>query len=94
MKLRRQALPAGHQRTAAAQRRLGDCLAAQGRYEEAEPLLVESYRAQRANLGDSDERTGESLRSLRDLYEAWGKPQRAAGVRARVPIPDVSGPDR
>ena len=94
VKLRRQALPAGHQRTAAAQRRLGDCLAAQGRYEEAEPLLVESYRAQRANLGDSDERTGESLRSLRDLYEAWGKPQRAAGVRARVPIPDVSGPDR
>ena len=59
---------------------LGNCLAAIGRYEEAQPLLTESY------LGFKDDpqqfRTQRVLEALVTLYEAWQKPDSTAKYRA------------
>jgi hypothetical protein len=59
-------------------------LSSQKRYEEAEPLLLESYNSLKEHLGASDPGTGETLRRLVVLYEAWGKPAQAAKNRNPV----------
>lgn len=64
---------------------LGECLMAQGRYAEAEPLLVQSYDEIHTSQGDQDPRTAEALKRLVVLYDAWQKPQRAAQYRALRP---------
>lgn len=61
---------------------LGECLIAQGRYNEAEPLLTESYTALNSSLGQSNSGTLEAKRRLVSLYEAWNKPEQAAQYRA------------
>jgi hypothetical protein len=60
---------------------LGACLAGLGNFEEAEPLLLESYEqmdppeALRMHKRDALER-------IVSLYEAWGREDRAAEWRA------------
>jgi serine/threonine protein kinase/predicted negative regulator of RcsB-dependent stress response len=61
---------------------LGECLTVQGRYNEAEPLLTESYTALNSRLGQSNSLTMEAKRRLLILYEAWHKPEQAAQYRA------------
>jgi serine/threonine protein kinase/Tfp pilus assembly protein PilF len=63
---------------------LGGCLAAQRRFEEAEPLLVESYQILAQNSGDGAKRAPEALKRIVDFYIAWGKPERAAQFQAQV----------
>lgn len=63
---------------------LGSCLAAQGRFEEAEPLLTGSYLALSKEEGDGAQKVPEALQRLIDLYTAWGKPEKAAAYRARL----------
>jgi len=60
------------------QERLGDCLVQLGRYAEAEPVALSSYRALEAKLGREDARTREALASVVELYRAWGRPREAA----------------
>ena len=66
---------------------LGRCLVALGRYAEAEELLLR-------NAGETDAAL-DVLRgtreTLRDLYEAWGKPREAA---ARTGDPSYKGKAR
>jgi serine/threonine-protein kinase len=82
----RQTLPAQHWRVALTESALGDCLAALGRFEEAEPLLVRSPPRIEAVLGQSDRRTHAALRRIINLYEAWDRPEKAAEYRALLPI--------
>jgi serine/threonine-protein kinase len=63
-------------------RRLGTSLAAQGRHSEAEPFLLRSLDARRAQWGERHDLTLDSVRALVALYEAWGKPERAREYRA------------
>ena len=72
--LRVKALKPGHSAIAGTQGALGECLTAQGRYAEAEPLLKDSHRALEASLGGRDPRTQKALRRLDALSEAWRKP--------------------
>ena len=74
------ALPDGHWRTALAASAEGAALAGLHRYAEAEALLVDSYtvlsndaRAMKALVNEAGER-------LVSLYEAWGKPEKAAEI--------------
>jgi tetratricopeptide (TPR) repeat protein len=53
-----------------------------GRYEEAEPLLLGGLETLSTRLGPEDERTRRAVSRLIDLYEAWGKPKKAAEYRA------------
>ena len=53
---------------------LGECLATQKRYSEAEPLLVESYQTLKSLQVPQSPILKESRERLTSLYIAWGKP--------------------
>jgi serine/threonine protein kinase/tetratricopeptide (TPR) repeat protein len=78
LEIRRQKLIANHWLTARTAVALGDCLAAQERFDDAEPLLRESFETLRTQRGLADKRSGEALDSLVRLYERWGRPESAA----------------
>ncbi|MCG3127767.1 MAG: Serine/threonine-protein kinase PknD [Phycisphaerae bacterium] len=56
---------------------LGACLAAQQRFDEAAPALLEADAALAAVRGPRDPLRIESLQRLVDLYEGWGQPDEA-----------------
>jgi hypothetical protein len=64
---------------------LGDCLAAQARYAEAEPLLKESYRSFAAVHVAESPILDEARQRLVSLYGGWGKPQEAARYASQLP---------
>jgi hypothetical protein len=80
-RIRREKLLAGDWRTANAQSLLGECLAAMGKYEEAEPLLLDGYHALHASPETSPGLVDEAIRRIIEMYESWGKPEQAAGFR-------------
>jgi len=63
-------------RVADAESVLGGCLAVQGRFEEAEPLLVGAYEALAKDPADGSRRVGEARSRVAALYKSWGKPDR------------------
>jgi serine/threonine protein kinase/tetratricopeptide (TPR) repeat protein len=79
--LRRRALPPGHWLIASSESVLGACLTAERRYPEAEALLLDAHAGLEASRGRDHERTVETRQRLVDLYEAWGRPGRAAPWR-------------
>jgi serine/threonine-protein kinase len=89
--MRGQAYPAGHPLTVYTEALLGTCLAEQGRFAEAEPLLVGSYEKLQAAPGFPPQRLPQMAERVVKLYEAWGKPDRAAAWRAKLP-PAPTGP--
>jgi hypothetical protein len=63
---------------------LGGCLIALHRYDEAEPLLLESHAVLRARKGERSREARDALEWIAQLYEAWGKPDKARDYRAAV----------
>ena len=61
---------------------LGDCLKGLGRYEEAEPWLLELHARHKENRGERHALTRIALRDVVALYEDWGKPEETARYRA------------
>ena len=55
----------------------GKCLTELARYEEAEEQLVLAYSFLRDREA-GDEATVRAVETLVELYEAWGKPEKAA----------------
>ena len=53
---------------------LGECLAIQERYAEAEPLLVQSYATLKSVQVPGSPAIREARERLASLYAAWGKP--------------------
>lgn len=74
-------------RLADAQSVLGGCLAAQRHFQEAEPLLVESYKRLAQDKGEGAKLVAEVLKRIVDLYVAWGRPDRAAPYQALLTGP-------
>jgi serine/threonine protein kinase/tetratricopeptide (TPR) repeat protein len=75
--------PGGHWRIADVESRLAGCRAELGRYAQAEPVLLESYKTLSTARGVRLPRVWEARDRLVRLYEAWGKPDRAAEWRQR-----------
>jgi hypothetical protein len=71
--------PVVPEHVAEAERVLANCLAAQRRYAEAEPLLRRSVEALRAHIGEEVPATQKAIADLEALYRARGK--RASGRR-------------
>ncbi len=73
---------------------LGSSLAAEGRFAEAEPLLLGSYRALKADTGEGAQYAPAALARIINLYTAWGLPDRAAPWQALAgsPSPTSSKP--
>ena len=81
----RLALPEEHPRHAAVLSDLGALLTAEGRFAEAEPCLLESYRQLRAVRGEFVTETRGAWQRIGHLYEAWGRPDRAAPFQSSIP---------
>jgi tetratricopeptide (TPR) repeat protein/tRNA A-37 threonylcarbamoyl transferase component Bud32 len=75
----------GDNRTARFRRNYGRCLAKLGRFEEAEPHLLEGYQDLLTALGPDHDDTLRSVKYLAQLYEAWNRPEDAAVYRALLP---------
>lgn len=75
-------LPKGDWQTADAQSALGECLTALKRFDEAETLLTESYATLKARRGETDMYRRRAAVRLLNLYQAWGKLDKAAQYRA------------
>ena len=69
---------------AAAGSALGQCLAMEHRYREAESLLVNSERILSASPAAPAKMKREALTRVIDLFETWGKPGQAAPYRERL----------
>jgi non-specific serine/threonine protein kinase/serine/threonine-protein kinase len=61
---------------------LGRVLTEQGRYDEAEKELLKSYGLLEQAVGAEDSVRQLAIGPLIELYEAWGKPEKAAEFRA------------
>ena len=84
LELRKKGFAEGHWRIAEVQMALGDCLVEQGRYPEAEELLIASDSTLHKKFGSADPRTREATARLAKLYETWGKPDEAERHRAAL----------
>lgn len=71
-------LPETHATIGLYHKRLGRVYLGLERYEEAERELLDGYRILQAAQGDEHKETVESRAALVELYEAWGKPEKAA----------------
>jgi serine/threonine protein kinase/Tfp pilus assembly protein PilF len=74
----------GDQRTFAAAGRLGDCLIAMSKYGDAEPILIENYEVLQAGKQTPRRVVQAAGNRLVRLYDAWGKPDKAAEWREKV----------
>ena len=60
----------------------------QGRYEEAERMLIKALEFSRRVFGEEHSETLACLEYFVVLYEAWGKPDEAEKYRAKLPRRD------
>jgi serine/threonine protein kinase/tetratricopeptide (TPR) repeat protein len=81
LRIRLESLPKGHFWIALAQGALGECLATQRRFSEADPLLVDSYHSLAQKLGSRDPRTRAALKRLIAFYDSCARPEEAARLR-------------
>lgn len=94
MTIHQAALPAEHFGIVEAQRVLGECLTALGRYEEAEVQLLGTQSICERQFGAVHVRTITVTEALVELYAAWheaeagrGHDASAARWRAKSPVP-------
>jgi tetratricopeptide (TPR) repeat protein len=63
---------------------LGSCLVRQGRFADAEPMLLAAHTTFEVSQVPTSPRLEASVRALVELYERWGKPDRAASWSAQL----------
>src|SRR5262249_24626282 len=71
--------------------RLGTCLVKLKRYQEAEGQMLDGYGGLKLALGEGHWQTQNAVGRLIDLYEIWGRPERANFYRA-LPHSDLNKP--
>ena len=80
----RETLGADHWLYGAFLRNHGRALAALQRFDDAESALLEAHGILQTALGDEHKQTRRVVGYLADLYDAWGKPDKAAEWRAKL----------
>lgn len=81
LEMDRQLFDSEHPQTSYVMRTLGRLLGRTGRYAEGETLLLKALSIQKGTLGQEHPTLTETIKSLVALYDAWGKPERAAAYR-------------
>ena len=84
----KQAFPGGHIQIQTTESLLGGCLTELKRYAEAEALVTSSYAVILKQFGPDHPRTQAARNRVVRLYEAWGKPAKAAMYGAKAPKPN------
>jgi hypothetical protein len=82
--IRRKVYPAGHFLILSSQSILGEHLALAKRFDQAEPMLLESEKALVEARGESAPIVKDARERIVRMYEAWGKPGEAAKWRAVI----------
>ncbi len=82
-----QVWPEGHFLTETYRSHWGECLTAMRRFPEAEEQLLLSHRKLQEMLPEGHRSIVNRMRSLAELYEAWGKQEEASTWRAKLPKP-------
>jgi tetratricopeptide (TPR) repeat protein len=85
LQIRRRVFPEDDWRVGATESLLGEALTALARYDEAETLLVDAYRVLKDVPGAQGREARATLPRLVALYEAWGRPEKAASYRPSAP---------
>jgi serine/threonine protein kinase/Tfp pilus assembly protein PilF len=83
--IRQRAYPAGNWRIGEAEGLLGETLSALGQYDEAEGMLLDAHRLLKDGPGWEGREAKATLLRLVALYEAWGRPEKAALYRPAQP---------
>jgi len=81
--IREKKLPSGHWQLLNARSLLGGSLTSQGKFVAAETLLVASYEGLSKGKGATPRRVAQALGRVIDLYDRWGKPEKADAWRKR-----------
>jgi non-specific serine/threonine protein kinase/serine/threonine-protein kinase len=66
-------------------RKLGRCLSGMRRFEEAETKLLEAHEIQTQAVGAGHDQTKKVVKNLVELYDAWGRPEKARRWREALP---------
>ncbi|MCH8146654.1 MAG: serine/threonine protein kinase [Planctomycetes bacterium] len=85
LEIRRELFGDGHVNLATSLENLGLLFQRKGDYGEAESLLLEVLRIRERAHGANHPDTQKTMNGVIDLYEAWGRPEKADEYRARVP---------
>ena len=80
--------PETHWQIATTRNMLGGCLTEAKDYRAAEPLLVDSYSIIKKQFGLQHNRTRVAGGRLIVLYEATGRREKAAALKAELGLPD------
>jgi serine/threonine protein kinase len=82
--MRRKSLPGGHWLIADARSRLGGAIAANGRFVEAEPLLLEACKTLQEDPQVTADVKRQAIERVIRLYASWNKPDQATEWRQRL----------
>jgi hypothetical protein len=66
--------------------KLGKCLAVQGKFDEAEPLLLGGYEGVKLHMTVPGPEVIEASERLVQLYESWGKNDKANEWRKQLEV--------
>lgn len=83
-------LPTGHWRVFDARSVLGSALLAQGRTDEAEPLLLAAPAVLADRTDAASKYTRQAIERVVELYERTGRPERASRWRERPELAESS----
>jgi serine/threonine-protein kinase len=87
LSIRERVMPGDDPRLALTRAVLGEALTTLTRYAEAEPLLLEAHRVYNSQSGRVMRDARYTVARLVALYDAWGRPNRAAPYRALLAQP-------
>jgi hypothetical protein len=82
--IRQKALPEGHWLVADTTSRLGHALAGQGKFTEAEALLLEGYAGLNADELTPGDGIRQAIERIINLYESWEKPDQVSRWRQQL----------
>jgi hypothetical protein len=82
--MRQRELPVGHWLIAETNSQLGGAIAEEGRFTEAEPLLLEGYATMKEHPWAPTDRKLRAIRRIVRLYESWDKPDQTSEWRRRL----------
>ena len=76
---------------------LGGSLLGQKKYDEAEPLLIQGYEGMKAREAKIPAQSkiylAQAAERIVALYDAWGKPEKAAEWREKIKAASAEKPD-
>jgi hypothetical protein len=83
LRLRKANFPAGHYLILSVESQLGEHLALQKRYPEAEQMLLQSEKALVAARGENAPIVADARKRIVAMYASWGKPAEAERWKAK-----------